>query len=1284
MSATTAVTEFNLSEFGTHVTSEDENSVIRVIDESVEQLLEHIDTADFERILRSNKAKDRLKKADTGERKPEELTKQTIVEPLLEALGYDNYTKEVGGFAPNSKQEADYEFPLDDIDEISSNRLLLEAEPINKPLDAKGHGINQVKSWLRLKDFEADYGITTDGVKWVLIQRDPDSHAYNTIRQVDLQPVFLALFNNHITEREPPESALDPVDVERVSRFIEAFSRDNFIAIATDAKAVIKKKQEQITDEFYNKYVQHVFGVTKDGDPADRSVNSLIGGGIRAPSVADGDDTRLFAVNLMNRLVFIKFLEDKQIVHPDTLSTLKSTYKDGVYTETFYKQFIEKLFFDVFNTKPPRAPEIQNIELFNDVPYLNGGLFREELNAEKELSAREFDVNNEPLFQIIDFLEKYSFSVSGGPTDMDPSVLGNVFEKTVTYLTTDAGDKNAELGAYYTPKEITRFSAEQTIYPALRDRFCEYMVQEWGWTGDHAEQYETYRDVVDAIPRDQNVVEGLLNEVDELSVLDPAAGSGHFLKAALEEIRGVREELRLSINDEQPPYKLMKRTVQNNIYGVDIMEPALEIGKLRLWLNIVKELDEDEVDDFNSKELALPNVTFNLRVGNSLIGLNKMLERDDDDQWKLEKWMPESVGDRYNDVIEQVRLHEKYNHDPNKAEKHRREAERLMEEHKPELDSKIYDEFKEFTQGVSDDDLEEYAPFHWILEFAKVYNEGGFDVLIGNPPWDRLRPTRDEYFTQHEGEFSKLQPEEKNNRQQELLENDEIRSGWEEYQREVELVSDYFHESDTYDKQKPTVGGVTQGTENDLAPLFFERAFSLTQKGGYCSLVLPAVIFNGASAKDLRLHLLSETDVKSLVHFRNGDKFSGVSGNYRFGVLTFQNSNETNKLYGLFEQDDLNVLNSIEEEGVEIPRDVLENYSPEARIFPSLTDERDVQVLSKIIQHPPINDHSVQGWYAEPYAELHRTSDTDRFLENPDEGDYPVFGGSNIYQFSYDPSFVDIEPPEFWSVDEDKDSDLSAKRRIREKNFRKLKRALYDAFNGSGSQIGFVNDLLKDKRDRGLSEEDVLLDCSEYRIVFRDVARASDERTIIASVIPEGIVCTNTLHTLRPYEIKPAEEDLEDFPLHSAYKRIFSDESLFAALGLLNSIPFDYLMRTKVDTHIVMYKLKESQIPRLTEGEDWFEYIWQRAAQLNCYGEEFQKMRERLEDIEPATDPEEREEIQAELDAASFHAYGLDREQTKFILDDFHRIQNPRVMTEDYFNLVLKKYDELEREGPFP
>jgi hypothetical protein len=389
-----------------------------------------------------------------------------------------------------------------------------------------------------------------------------------------------------------------------------------------------------------------------------------------------------------------------------------------------------------------------------------------------------------------------------------------------------------------------------------------------------------------------------------------------------------------------------------------------------------------------------------------------------------------------------------------------------------------------------------------------------------------------------------------------------------------------------------------------------------------------------------------------------------------------KNSGTTDELKGIFQQHGLDVVGDFDNQALVIPSEVLLKYSPEARIFPQLKKQPEVATLRKIIQHPPIGEQHDGEWFAKPYRELDRTNDSDRFVEDPDEGDYPVYGGSNIYQFSYDPTFVDINPAEFWSVEEDVNPDRSAKRRIREKNVRKLKKALYESFDGTGSQIGFANELLDEHRGEELSKDDVLLDCTSPRIVFRDITKFTNERTLVSAVIPSGVVCTNTLHTVRPYSIRPQESDLSEYPLHSAYDRVFTDESLFVALGLINSLPFDYLMRTKIDTHIVMYKFEESQVPRLTDGDEWFEHIWTRAAQLNCYGDAFAEMRERV-DIEAATSPDERERIQAELDAGAFHAYGLDRDQTEFILDDFYQVQNPRRMTDEYFELVLEKYDEL-------
>ncbi|MFB6224946.1 MAG: type II restriction endonuclease subunit M, partial [Candidatus Paceibacteria bacterium] len=325
--------------------------------------------------------------------------------------------------------------------------------------------------------------------------------------------------------------------------------------------------------------------------------------------------------------------------------------------------------------------------------------------------------------------------------------------------------------------------------------------------------------------------------------------------------------------------------------------------------------------------------------------------------------------------------------------------------------------------------------------------------------------------------------------------------------------------------------------------------------------------------------------------FENKGIFPNIDDRYNFGIVTFRNGNQTDTLKGIFQQQNVEILDSIEDHAVEIPKRVLERYSTESRIFPFITSQREVEVLDSVLSYPSLRDEIEGAWSVVPRRELDRARASDRFVEDESMGDYPVYEGKNIYQFTYDNSvFSDIDSPSLWSVEED-EPDKSAKYRVRERLFNsgELKKKIYDAFDGnktSKSQIGFVNDKLDEYRDQSLSIEDVLPDYTEYRIVFRNITNNTNERTIIATVIPKDVVCVHSLHTFSPYEINIRKEDLGDFPLHGLYDRAYDDRELFVIIGLLNSIPFDFLMRTKIDTNVVKYKMLESQVPRLTEGDE--------------------------------------------------------------------------------------------------
>ncbi len=464
-------------------------------------------------------------------------------------------------------------------------------------------------------------------------------------------------------------------------------------------------------------------------------------------------DRRWYASVLLNRLMFVYFLQKKGFLDGGDQSYLRrkldSSLKKG---KDLYYDFLKVLFFEGF-ARPVSERSAEARCLLGDICYLDGGLF---LRHQIEAAHEALHIPDEAFTNILDLFEKYSWNLNDTPGGQDdeinPDVLGYIFEKYIN---------QKEFGAYYTRPEITRYLCEKTIYALILDR-----VHEDAEKGDR--RFESIEELL--LRLDARLCRKLFKEIlPELSILDPACGSGAFLVAALKTLldvysavvgridfvndRGLRTELKKA-KAEHPSiqYWVKKKIVTDNLFGVDIMEEATEIAKLRLFLTLVASATSVE-------ELEpLPNIDFNILSGNSLIGL---LHVEDED---FERRQGGGQAHLFRRTFRQV-LHEKnllidaYKYFSGSSERLgeiRDEIDREKSGAIETLNEILLTEFKDirFEQAtwdrqknaagkpvrrpVSFKDVTDLRPFHWGYEFDVILGKrGGFDVIITNPPYGR-------------------------------------------------------------------------------------------------------------------------------------------------------------------------------------------------------------------------------------------------------------------------------------------------------------------------------------------------------------------------------------------------------------------------------------------------------------------------------------------------------------------------------------------------------------------
>lgn len=673
------------------------------------------------------------------EQEPEEFAKRQLIEPLIEIMGYEIVPETVLS-SPVGRKKPDYTIrPKNQDDPI----FYVEAEPLNKDLHADGSGLWQVRNWLLSRASKTDYGIATDGFQWILLKFDTASTRSKEFFKVDLKPIFLRILN--------PGSFVDKKEVEKIEEEFLKLDKEYVSIFLHSYLERIEEAKEEISKRFYNDYVRLVFGYDEKGNTIK---GTCLLSNIITPSKPINNEANLFSVVFMNRLIFIKFLEEKGIVPKDLLKKLLDRYKSSPTPGTFYETYLKLLFYEVFNkSQNSRISNVRTNSLYSQIPYLNGGLFREVIENEKN-----YNVENEGIQLVLEnLLENKTYSI-GMESGINPDILGYIFEKTINFISGTGTNQQKMEGAYYTPDDVVEFIVERALTPAILRKMIEGL-KESGWSEKDLKGYDSIEDILiqENMPKNPTHVHRMIDSIDSIRVLDPACGSGHFLTAMLSLILRVKESLMNAIGEKVDRYKLKRDIISHNLFGLDIDPNAVEIARLRLWLSLIEEVADTEHIE------TLPNIDFNIIAGNSLVGwLDENLHTHPLTNLMDDSYIKETLAnlrvsykdriDNIKDLMQKMRIEdtirgyealvEIYSSESGENAVRLRETLENIRKRLYEVINSSYLDLLHEKSNLSKNNFNELAknlasrtPFHWRVDFADVFMKEGFDVVIGNPPY---------------------------------------------------------------------------------------------------------------------------------------------------------------------------------------------------------------------------------------------------------------------------------------------------------------------------------------------------------------------------------------------------------------------------------------------------------------------------------------------------------------------------------------------------------------------
>lgn len=531
-----------------------------------------------------------------------------------------------------------------------------------------------------------------------------------------------------------------------------------------------------------------------------------------------GKDDRLvrdYIKKMFGRIVFLYFLQRKgwlngncQYMHDlFALSDKKDNFLDGV---------LEPLFFEVLNTDIPyRSEAAKQLPGSENIPYLNGGLF-----AQDEIDQLDCKFPQEYFEKLFGFLDSYNFTIDENDTDdaeigIDPEMLGRIFENLL--------EDNKDKGAFYTPKEIVRYMCGESLLAYLNKELQTIGI-------DRLRPLIEKLDCTDLTDREKLDIRKKLFSV---KICDPAIGSGAFPMGLV----NLLSKLYVAMKHDTDTSKMKRHIMENNIYGVDIDKGAVDIARLRFWLAMIVE----EVEP-----IPLPNLHFKIMQGNSLLESYKGIDLSDlTTTNRISGSLFDSFDvDRENLVADLRRYYGTSDHT---------KRDQLFTRIIHNVRRQLFDKAIVLPEGMDPSENSDF--FLWHTWFADVFANGGFDIVIGNPPYLRIQ---------------------------------EIRKVNNEF---ADCLSEIF---------KSATGSF------DLYITFLEKALDLKKNDGLVCFIMPTKWTNSSFGKGMRQLLIDSKTYPSILDFSQHQVFNASTYT---GIQIFRQSNSVQYLeldHELSSEDELN------------------------------------------------------------------------------------------------------------------------------------------------------------------------------------------------------------------------------------------------------------------------------------------------------------------------------------------------------------------------------------------